>query len=165
MRSTSNSLLTLTITMQTTGAASQDPQSLEEQPNPAETGQLVYYDYKNSPRKKMIIVCCDGTWNSEHFKQPHTNVSRTARAIKPYYEPRPDERNKRPCPRGAIPAWHRNWHLPVCANQGCSAGQRFVSTYSHRIFGARLMLRDRHSAKHSRGLSVHLSQLQPWRSK
>ena len=100
MRSTSTSLLTLTVTMQAAGAASQAPQSLEEEWNTAKNMQVVLYDYKNTKKKKRkIIVCCDGTWNSEHFKQPHTNVSRTARAIKPYFEPDREDPDKRPCPQ------------------------------------------------------------------
>lgn len=86
--------------MQTADTASQDPQSLEEESSTAEQLPLVLYDYsKRTQKKKKIIVCCDGTWNSEHFKQPHTNVSRTARAIKPYFEPGPNDRDKRPCPQ------------------------------------------------------------------
>lgn len=45
---------------------------------------VLYTGPRFDKRRKKIIVCCDGTWNSEHFKQPQTNVSRIARAVKPY---------------------------------------------------------------------------------
>lgn len=34
--------------------------------------------------RRKIIACCDGTWNSEKFATPLTNVSRISRCILPY---------------------------------------------------------------------------------
>jgi hypothetical protein len=36
--------------------------------------------------KKKITVCCDGTWNSENFPTPLTNVSLISRCITPFCE-------------------------------------------------------------------------------
>ena len=36
--------------------------------------------------KKKIIICCDGTWYSENFARPLTNVSRISRSIRPVYQ-------------------------------------------------------------------------------
>ncbi|CZR66807.1 uncharacterized protein PAC_16708 [Phialocephala subalpina] len=49
-----------------------------------ETGRPKQPVQKHALHKKRIIVCCDGTWNSETFPTPLTNVSLLSRCILPF---------------------------------------------------------------------------------
>ncbi|KAI1452523.1 hypothetical protein F4805DRAFT_447077 [Annulohypoxylon moriforme] len=38
----------------------------------------------NTATRKKIVICCDGTWNSENSKRKRSNVSEISRCITPY---------------------------------------------------------------------------------
>jgi hypothetical protein len=47
--------------------------------------EVVSTPLRSHSNRRKIVACCDGTWNSEKFAAPLTNVSRIARCILPYY--------------------------------------------------------------------------------